>query len=441
MFVGAINATVREFLGNVASVFDGQQVVVGCSGNFTSEAVISQCAQPAAIHSNDVSFYSCMAGRWLTAQPLEFRIVDPEFDWLTPYLATDIRRLAAIMVLLDALQFVKQNNPHRVRMWNLYRQTFDDLVAKTVDQLQAVNIRVASYFAGDVRTHFERFADRADTVFCCYAPTYAGGYERQYKTLAKIVAWEEPTYELLTDARRDALLAWMAARRFLWYDDRVIPGLRPVMQQQAGRSRTVYLYSNVVGKTAVFMDMAPKALPKLPLVDGSLVIRPDSTIILQPIKTSDLARFKDAYLGKHIAFAAGMWAFAVLIDGKAAGFLEYTRDKYGAPGWLYAMADFAVPGTRYTRLSKLIVMLMLAGETRRLVERRAEVRKHSVATTAFTDRPVSMKYRGVLELVKRGETQDGQKFLNYAGTFNTLTWQETLQAWLTKHGSASSPNN
>ena len=85
MFVGAINATVREFLGNVAGVFDGREVVVGCSGNFTIESVIFQHAKPAAIHSNDISFYSCMAGRWLSDQPLEFDIVDPGYSWLGEY--------------------------------------------------------------------------------------------------------------------------------------------------------------------------------------------------------------------------------------------------------------------------------------------------------------------------------------------------------------------
>jgi hypothetical protein len=209
--------------------------------------------------------------------------------------------------------------------------------------------------------------------------------------------------------------------------------MRPVMQQQAGRRRMVYLYSNVVKQTAVFKDMASKPLPKLPLVDGSLVIRPDAQIALQAMKTSDLVRFKDAYLSKQIAFGSGDWAFAVMIDGKAAGFLEYALEK--CVDKLYVMADFAVSGTRYARLSKLIVMLMIAGETRKALERVAMVRKHSVITTAFTDRAVSMKYRGVLELVKRGETRNGQKFLNYAGEFNAKTWQETLREWLTKHGS------
>jgi len=437
MFVGAINSTVREFLGNVASVFDGQQVVVGCSGNFTSEAVISQRAKPAAVHSNDISFYSCMAGRWLTGQPLEFKIADPDFDWLVPYLGSDVCKLASIMVLLDMLEHAKQNNPHRVRMWRLYRDQFPTLLAKTVDRLTQVDIRVTTYFAGDVWEHFKRFGDRDDAVFCCYAPTYAGGYERMYKELDKIIDWDAPHYEMLDDKRRDGLLSWMAERRFLWYDDRIIPNLRPVMQQQSGRNKTVYLYSNAVNRTAVFMDMASKPLPKLPLADGHFTVNPDSRITLFPIKTSDLARFKDAYLGKNIAFGSGMWAFAVMIDGKTVGFLEFTRGKYTIDE-VYMQADFAIPTTRYARMSKLMVMLAVSGETRRALERLSEARKRTVCTTAFTDRPVSMKYRGVLDLVKRGETKEGQKFLNYCGVFNTKSWQETLQEWLTKHGSQKS---
>jgi hypothetical protein len=55
-------------------------------------------------------------------------------------------------------------------------------------------------------------------------------------------------------------------------------------------------------------------------------------------------------------------------------------------------------------------------------------------TTAFTDRAVSMKYRGLLDLVKRGQTEAGQKFLNYEGEFNSLSWCETYQKWFASHG-------
>lgn len=437
MFVGAINSTVRQFLGNVAHVFDGQQVVIGCSGNFTSESVISQCSTPAAIHSNDVSFYSCMAGRWLTKQPLEFRITDPTFAWLDDHLSTEdgTHRLAAIMVLLDALKFRKQNNPHRVRMWNLYQESFADLVEKTAERLDKVTVKITSYFAGDVLTHFERFANRDDAIFYYCAPTYAGGYERLYRELDKIVTWDRPIYEPLTDKRRDALLAWMADRRYLWYDDRVIEGLRPVMEQRSGTRNTVYLYSNVVRQTAVFRDMANDALPNLPLAGAETRILPDSQIRLDRITTTELACFKNVYLGKNINFAPGKWAFAVLVDGRVIGFLEFTFNSSDAPDQMNLRADFPVSGTRYARLSKLLVMLAISGETKQTLEHVEMGRLRRIETTAFTDRPVSMKYRGILDLHHRGKTKTGQAFLVYTGKFNNKTWQGTLQEWLTKYGS------
>jgi hypothetical protein len=437
VFIGAINATVRQFLGNVAPVMDGRTVVVGCSGNFTSEAVVAAAAKPAGIHSNDVSLYSCMAGRWLTGAPLDFHVTDaePGWGWLERHLTDPESRLAAIMVLLDMLPFERQNNAHKVRMWTQYRDNFPALVERTAEKLRAVRIPVDSFYAGDVSEHFDRFKDDENAVFMVYAPTYTGGYEKMYARLEEILRWTPPQYPMLTEERRDALLAWCRERRYLWYDDRVIPDFQPVMQQESGLQRTVYLYSNIVQRTAFFSGFTRAELPKLPLADHTLRILPTSDIRLIRFSTSDLRRYKDAFLAKNIKFASGHWAFAVAIDGKVVGFLEYQRGKFG-PNEVYTMADFAVPHTPYTRLSKLIVMLMIAGETRKLLERCNEGRLRSLSTTAFTARPVSMKYRGILTLDKRGQTEDGKPFLNYSANFNDATWKETLAAWLTKHGSA-----
>jgi hypothetical protein len=317
--------------------------------------------------------------------------------------------------------------------------TFPQLYEKTLARIAQTNVHLDGYYAGDVAEHFRQH-DEPGAVFMCYAPTYSGGYERMYKRLDEIMAWDEPTYAMLDEAARDQLLGWMQARRYVWYDDRLIPGLRPVMIQKAGRQRTVYIYSNLATRPVYVADKIPAGLPKLPLATGRSVIQPDARITLQPLKTSDLARYKNAFLGKNILFGAGNWAYAVTIDGTVYGFLEFSKGKFQADE-IYINSDFAIPGTRYERISKLMPMLAVSGETRRMLERINVLRLRSVMTTAFTARPVSMKYRGVLELVKRGQDKDGKKFLNYQQTFNALSWQETLQVWLTKHGSLNSSTN
>lgn len=434
MFVGAINSKVREFLGNRASVFNDKRVVVGCSGNFTSEAVVSRYATARSVHSNDVSFYSCMAGRWLSGRGLDFEIGCAEFEWLKAYQREgETKGLAAVMVLLDMLPFEKQNNAHKKRMWGLYMDKFQELVEETVERLKGVQeaVRVDEFFEGDVFDHFERFGDDPEAVFCCYAPTYAGGYEKLYRRVEEIFRWDKPNYELLDEERRDKLLRWMSERDYLWYDDRVLDGFQPVMKQRGGRSRTVYLYSNIVRGPAYFDDRQPGDLPKLPLAGQSLEIRPTSRIGVVQIKTNELRRYKDAFLGKHINFGAGMWAFAVFVEDYVVGFFEFM------PGFtreaVYMIADFAVAGTRYKRLSKLVVMVAVSGQTRRMVEKLAQIRKRRLSTTAFTDRPVSMKYRGVLQLSKRGETEQGEKYLQYEAEFNNSSWEEALKEWMRKH--------
>ena len=437
MFTGAINSTVRQFLVSRAEVFNNATVVVGCSGGFTIEAVITQHASPAAIHSNDVSLYSCALGGWLTGKPIRFEVADPTFEWLRPHFTSDTNRVAALMVLFTALEWERQRHEHEKRMWRNYVHAFSDLVAETRNRLEGAKVRVDSFFAGDVLDHFQHFDGDDTAIFCCYAPTYGGGYERMYTRLEQIFTWDTPTYPLLDDARRQHLLEWMRQRRYLWYDDRLLPDEQPVMEQRSGRRRTVYLYSNVIQNPAFFVDVQPGDLPKMRLAGSGLKITPKSQVTLKRIKTTELARFKDAFLSKAVLYGQGTWAFAVLVDGVTVGFLEYTPARYFTND-VYMMADFAVPGTPYRRLSKLVLMLAVAGETRILLERLSEVRQRNVRTTAFTDRPVSMKYRGVMKLQRRGQDDDGRPFLNYGAGFNDSTWQGVLAEWLKRHSSQRS---
>lgn len=435
MFIGAINEKVRAFLALSGQVFNGRSVVVGCSGNFTSEAVLSFASTPLVVHSNDVSLYSCLAGAWLTNKTMALTVAEDEYDWLAPFLDHTDTALAATMVLLDMLEFEKRNNPHRQRMWQLHRSRFEALVWTTVAKLADVHIQVDSFFAGDVFDHFRRFEDDDNAVFCCYAPTYKGGYERLYKRLEQIIGWQPPTYEMLDDARRDELLRWMQKRDFVWYDDRVIEGLPLVMEQEAGLRKTVYVYSNLPTFKAFVRSGPLVEAPKLPFANGDTVLAADAKVRLAPIKRTDLSALKDMFLGKNIEHAQGMWGFVVYVGTDVVGCLEFARDKFVVDE-VYMMADFAVSGTRYKKLSKLMVMLAVSGQTRRLLERLREYRVKNLYTTAFTDKPVSMKYRGVLQLAKRGQSKTGQKVLNYEGKFNELSWQETYSQWLTKHGSS-----
>ena len=108
---------------------------------------------------------------------------------------------------------------------------------------------------------------------------------------------------------------------------------------------------------------------------------------------------KDRYLAKGIVHVAGMMNYLVYLDGRLAGGFIFARDKGGGPDRVYLLSDFAI--ARGRKLSKLIAMLATCRAVIREIERKMIVRVEGIYTTAFTNHAVSMKYRGIFDLVER----------------------------------------
>ena len=102
-FVGSINAETRKWLGNNGPAFDGRQVYVGCSGNFTVEQLISRYAPKARIWGNDVSLYSGALGAYLADQPFNLTVREEDYQWLEAFMEDGEGKAATVMVLLEAL--------------------------------------------------------------------------------------------------------------------------------------------------------------------------------------------------------------------------------------------------------------------------------------------------------------------------------------------------
>jgi len=127
----------------------------------------------------------------------------------------------------------------------------------------------------------------------------------------------------------------------------------------------------------------------------------------------------------------GQLSLLVFADGKLFGFLIFNLAKFGGAksGAVYMLSDFVVPYSRYARLSKLLLFLVTTTTIKQTLEEKFWNRFKTVYTTAFTDKPVSMKYRGVFDLVKRGEG-----FLNYSAELGTRTIKGALTEWTQKFG-------
>lgn len=84
-------------------------------------------------------------------------------------------------------------------------------------------------------------------------------------------------------------------------------------------------------------------------------------------------------------------------------------------------------------MSKLVLYAVLSREGQLFIESALNRRIRSVVTTAFSEHPQSMKYRGLFRLKSRkGPGPDGRYQLNYGSTTGRWTLQEGLEQWLRK---------
>ncbi len=192
MFIGSINRYMRAVLEQAAGQWKGLPVYVACSGNFTVERILARCGV-GAIHSNDVSIYSCALGWHLAGVAKRYAIKSQEYSWLEEYLEPGPATVATLLLTGEMLKVSPSTgsgqtgsglvNAYAKRMQDEYRRRWPELHAKTVERVikATAGLSIASYFAGDCR-EFLADADR-NAVCISFPPTYKGGYERLFKKL------------------------------------------------------------------------------------------------------------------------------------------------------------------------------------------------------------------------------------------------------------------
>ena len=447
MFLGTIDDNVRRYIAGNRAAFHGQEIVVGCSGNFTSEKVLLQEARPAAVHSNDVSLYSLLLADAMLGQSSALEIREPEYAWLGEHLfgSSPWARPAAAMLLLRLLKFEKRRTVYARRMWTHYREGFGDLVNASAAGLVGRSVAISSYYSGDVLEHFQRHAGE-DAIFTAYLPFFKGDYEHQYKRAQQIIGWPEPSYPMLDGDRKDKIIRWMTegGRRYLFLLNYPLDGVEPQMVSHKQRNTWVYLYANVVGRLGLFRRKYGDTGRRFKLIDPAFRFGPTTRIEVAPVSSADIQHYKGLYLARNIDFTAAEQGFACLADGAVFGFIEMSRGKgttgftfedrhYNGAQFWYMLSDFPVEPKPHDKVSKLVVMLALTREMRRRLERSNLIRTCGVLTTARTEKPVSMKYRGPMRLLKRGE-KDGEKFLNYIALWPQTTEQEAYREWWKRFG-------
>lgn len=461
MFHGSIPQDVRNMAHEVTQAWSCADVYVACSGNFTMERVLSTLNR-FRLHGNDIQIYSCALGAYLASQPIPITY-SPELLAHMPFLAgtiaTPADQLATLLLLSRYPQLLSDRkvsgNRYYQRLFTGMAQQWSDLHAKTLTRLEPLPLHLATFSAADAADWITQVPP--DAGFCSYPPFFGAdkAFQRDFAMLDSVADWPRPSFQPLTPERLNRFMQ-IATDREHW-----MIGTNQYLEQYAdhlcGRAQTtnrgvpIYLYASRATTRIVTprQKTVPVAAPRL--VTGEAI---GSTMRLHLLSTQQFQSLRSQYMNPFIRPGAETQAFGVTVDHRLIGVFAISTSPgpaaYSDLSSIYLLSDFPVAPTDYPRLSKLVLYAALSSEAQLLYERVARHRIRRISTTAFSNNPVSMKYRGIFTLKSRKElahdqswskdsdTHDpyyAQKYqLQYVASIGTWSLAEGLALWQKKHG-------
>ena len=448
MFLGGLSISVIEQVYQLLSGVDTSRVYICCSGSFRSERTIYQYNRDAQLFSNDVSLFSCVIGRWLADDPLPFRFID-ELEPLEAFLvdASPTRRVAAVSFALDVTNWASgKQNPYKQAHYRELMTHADDYITQLQAKIAGAFglMKLARYDGRDWIVHMEEaLAEKATIV--TFPPFYKGDYEKLYKWLDERVEWERPTYDLYDPKNLPALVDRIrdSDSDYIFISDQKIPGHEPRALWRAHGRADCWLYAR--RGEARLQRSAPKIRPFNYKVLDVGKITENSVVTVTPADAPDAFYVRQIYVKKSIMITSARFNFFVYIDDMLAGVmaydpLDFNRNAVDRRDVIYLLSDLAV--TTQARVSKLIVRLTRNMNVLKVVEARQLEPIGYVVTTAFSENPVSMKYRGVYDLLDRREAHAPMVGfqLRYGAEAIDETPQQAFEWWWLNHGGKKKHN-
>lgn len=470
MFRGSIPSVVSQLADEHMQAWKARTVYVGCSGAFTVERHLSKYGLE--LHSNDVLLYSAAIGGYCSGKPYPLELTEAgarDLPWVDEKDLKEPTAALATMLLVSkfAMAVGRKDNhetPYYVKLRQAYETQWDRMHGDMVERLGGLDLKLASYTSEDVMTWLDRVPEDAAVV--AYPPFQAAGaasyFAKDFAELERTFVWDTPDYTALEDDALDSLYEKIADREeWLFAVNRPVPSLSEHLRavaQTTNRAPKIHVYGSGGPRRRVQPHQSVEPI-KVPHIGPDEEIGDRLTVHL--LTGPQFQALRSVYMNAGIRPGAAQLPFAVCVDGKLIGSFAYSGLGPTAASWdahlpqpsCYLLSDFPVSASKYDRLAKLVIMAALSTETRALILRYGKKPFRSMTTTAISKNPVSMKYRGVLKLVKREENDsfdtdwgrdinDGDAYysrpwkLQYGSELGLYTLDEALAEWKKRHAKA-----
>ena len=418
----------RAMILEVAQGWGPAEVAVPYAGDFSIERSLR--GLPLRFHSADVEVTSAALGAAWLDLPFPIRVAEKYAEgwaWLTPWLDTAERAAATLTLASNMTMGLDQPcNRYYARLHEAHRIAWEHLHAVTLARIRSARPNLASYTVGDP---------------LAWLPSeipviYGGGEPTTLRGVQDLFEWDEKEpCERDTEALITAIMArvrWAIAWPGPWADmpaDRLVGYCRTT-----NRAAPVHVYAS----GGPYRTRCP-----VQLLEDVIIPRlasdetPSEPMTLRRLSVREFSALRSHYLNPMIEPACPRLCVGILAAGKLLGAFA-VNDSDGTlytPGvphpYAYLLSDFPIaPGV--PRLSRLVLYAALSWESQLLIEQAVGHRVRALYTTAFSDRPVSMKYRGAgFELIERKESDGAHKryVLNYVARLGAWSLAQVLTRW------------
>ena len=432
MFVGTTPQEVRLLLQELLKN-EKDEVFVGCSGNFSSDKIISRMGLK--VYSNDVCLYSKLISDILLCRDTDVEVVNKELaEVFSGWPDSRYKKLIQVMFAIKVSGFHDRKNDYQKMMFASYVDQAGDYYQRTIEKFEknnAFGFELQDFYYGDFVDHL-RNAGEQDAIGVAFPPTYKGGYEKIFSYVESSFEYERAKYNVF-DPKEGVIIFkdLLDHGRNIIYSDKDHPELEQYKTAKvilgSGRN-TVYIYSSIKKPHQYYIEKGKgQKASKVNVVPPDFEFSPEMEITVQDVPVSDINYFKAFYMANKVNYTTGGdFGLIFFANGKAFGFASFSK-RLSNEDYLFVQSDFVV-NSHTPKLSKLLIMLTKSREVRRHIARLTKHYYHGLRTTVYTDKPVSMKYRGVYELERRDKGK-----IMYKADFIDETLNETYKLWIKKH--------
>lgn len=437
MFTGTTPPEVKTLLQDLISGTKHKDIFVGCSGNFSVDKIMSLMGFN--VFSNDVSLYSKLVADIILGRDTPVEVVNKELaEAFRTWPETKYKKLVEVMFAIRLSAFEERKNDYQKAFFGAWINQscvyYDNTVAKL--EKGALDFCINEFSFCDFVDFLK--AKKGKGIGLAFPPTYKAGYEKIFDYVERSFDYERAQYNLFDPKKAEPIF-----RELLEEDENVIysdVNWESLRRYEAGvvnlgkGKHSVFVYSSIGRGNSYYIERDKKPLhSKIPILPADYLFTEQTNITIELCLVADVNYFKAFYMANKVDYSTGGDLGVVFYaDGRAFGFASFSK-MLSTMELMFLQSDFVV-NSDTQKLSKLLIMLLRSKEVRRILARKLCNFYEGLKTTVYTDKPVSMKYRGVFELERRDKGK-----LMYVGKFTEQTLNEIYQTWQRKNYNSKQP--